>query len=161
MAKEYWLNPLESRQLDIHNADVFENLNKSYRIWMPNPMWKYLSDALKKLPIYEWTVYRWEQYTTPKYNNVYWDIKPWDIINNKAFTSTSIDKWIADKFAWMDGWVLKYPAEKNVFITIESKNWKYTLNSAEKEIMFDAWTDYDVISKTDRWNIVELYLKEI
>lgn len=159
--QKYWLDSLESKRLDMQTSDLFESMNKSYRVGTPDPMWNYLSNALKKLPSFEWKVFRWEQYTLDEYNKVYWGLKKWDVIKNKAFTSTSTDRGIAEEFAWFEWWKLKNPAEKNVIITIESKNWKYVLNSAEKEIMFDAWTDYEVLGINDDWNIVELYLKEL
>ena len=160
-AKDYWLNPLEIKQMDMQTSNFFENMNNSYRMWMPSPMWKYLSDWLKKLPSFEWTVFRWEQYPLSEYNEIYWKLKEWDILHNEAFTSTSTDRGIAEEFAWFEWWKLNKPAEKNVILTITSKNWKYILNSAEKEIMFDAWTDFRVIKKIDNWDVVEILLEEI
>lgn len=80
-----------------------------------------------------------------------------------AFTSSSLDKNYAFwEFWWvLENWELIHPAEKNILFTIESKNWKYTFNSRENEILFDAWTKYKIIWLEDLWNIVKFTLKEI
>ena len=150
--------------IDWYNNSDHRDINSIYwETWIAPIKWILLSKTLKKLKSYKWTVYRWEQMTNEKFNEIYWWLKKWDIMTKPAFTSTSLDKWYAFSEFWgvLEDWRLIHPAEKNILFTIESKNWKYTFNSRENEILFDAWTKYKILDFKDLWNIVYFTLEEV
>lgn len=164
MALDEWLNYVEADLIDWYNNSDHRDINSVYwETWTAPIKWIFLSKALKKLKSYIWTVYRWEQMTNEKFNEVYWGLKEWDIMTKPAFTSSSLKKWYAFKEFWWvtEDWKLSHPAEKNILFTIESKNWKYTFNSSEREILFDAWTKYKILELKDLWNIVYFTLEEL
>jgi len=164
MALDEWLNYVEADLIDWYNNSDHRDINSVYReTWTAPIKWIFLSKALNKLKSYIWTVYRWEQMTNEKFNEVYWGLKEWDIMTKPAFTSSSLNKWYAFKEFWWvtEDWKLNHPAEKNILFTIESKNWKYTFNSSEREILFDAWTKYKILELKDLWNIVYFTLEEL
>lgn len=157
------MNQLEIDTIDWYTNSDHWDINSAYRNWYTPIKWVYISSWLKKLPSYEWTVYRWEQMTNKMFNDIYWWLEKWDIMTKPAFTSSSLSKnYAASEFAWiLEDWTLTKPAEKNILFTIESKNWKYTFNSNEREILFDAWTKFKILEKNDLWNIVYFTLEEI
>ena len=161
MAKEYWLSTSEKNSLRSYNWWLFRGVNKSLRLWEISESIKEhiknISAALKKLPVYKWEVYRWTKMTDELYNEVYWSVKKWDIITEKWFTSSSANSNYADHYSdtfWT-------PNTKSIHIKITSKNWKFSLNWSEEEILFNHWTKFKVTDKTENWADVFISLEEI
>lgn len=160
-AKNYGLTAADIKALKEYNWSKYSEINKYLRQGYGGEQADNISKALAKLPSYEGVTYRWTSLKDEVYNQRYANLKPGDIITEKWFTSSTID---GDRLYWFASyWGEKTPWHTSVTMAINSKNWKYSLNSYEKEILFDKWTQFEVtkIVKKPDWSLTTLYLNEI
>lgn len=158
LAAKYGISSSELKTIEKYNWSWYERINQDLRNWFVNKDANDLSRVLQKLPTVEWQTIRWINLNNDLYNELYWWVEVWDIITEKWFTSTSADWNHAAKFAWYF-WDDQH--SKSVIMIINWKNWRFTLNSKEKEVLFDKWTKFRVTKKKERWPLVNLYLDEL
>lgn len=153
--KKYKLSNEEVSQLENYMWGMYWGTNEGLR-WGVNVEWaEVISDAIKKLPKYEWDVYRWigtSENTYKMFNN----LKEWETFSDQAFLSTSTSKSVANNF-------MNDPTFWNnkVMMYIKSKNWAFAWNAWESEVLFDRGTQFKVIKKNNNWKVLEIYLEEI
>lgn len=126
-----------------------------------------VSLVINKLPRFNGIVYRgmaFEDIT--KYNKFLDNIKNNKIMNTPTFTSASLDKNIAKKFATVDKEYEKvFGKGGSITFEIKSKNGnyvgKYSGNVNEKEIIFDRNTKFEITGIKKKDNIAIINLEEL
>ena len=121
-----------------------------YKSWI-----KFLFWALRKIPNSAWTFYRWQRVKKEEFEK-FKKMKIWYIFKPDSFFSSSLEKKTAEDFMKSD---------LNIFFKIKSKKAKsimnFSLNQAEKELLFLPWTLFKIDSIEEKNNIIEILVSDL